>query len=388
MTFQSVFEGICMSRTIVIVGAGLGGLALARILHVHGIASTVYEAEPSRDARAQGGMLDIHEHNGQRALQAAGLFDAFNAIIHPGGQASRVLDRSGRVLLEEADDGTGGRPEVPRGELRRILLDSLPDGTVRWGHKLASVEALGNGRHRLKFSQGETADADLLVGADGAWSKVRPLLTPATPVYSGMTYVETYLFDADTQHTLAAAAVGTGALFAVEPGKGVLAHREPNGALHAYVALRKPLDWVDQLMGSDNAAIISAVAGEFEGWAPALTAMFTAAQAPPVLRPIYALPAGQRWPRTPGVTLLGDAAHLTIPAGEGANLALFDGAELAAAMVAHGDDTEAALAAHEQAMFPRSEAEAIAAEEVTEALLGARSPQSLIDFFAGHVGAV
>ena len=377
-----------MSRNIVIVGAGLGGLALARVLHMHGIASTVYEAEPSRDARAQGGMLDIHEHNGQRALQAAGLFDAFNAIIHPGGQASRVLDRSGRVLLEEADDGTGGRPEVPRGELRRILLDSLPEGTVRWGQKLASVEALGNGRHRLQFSHGEIVEADLLVGADGAWSKVRPLLTPATPVYSGMTYVETYLFDADSEHALAAAAVGSGALFAVEPGKGILAHREPNCALHAYVALRKPLAWVDQLKGRDAATIISAVAGEFEGWTPALTALFTAAQAPPVLRPIHALPAGQRWPRTPGVTLLGDAAHLTIPAGEGANLALFDGAELAAALVAHGDDTEAALAAYEQAMFPRSEAEAIAAEEVTEALLGARSPQSLIDFFASHVGAV
>ncbi|HDS0950899.1 TPA: FAD-dependent monooxygenase [Stenotrophomonas maltophilia] len=372
-----------MSRNIVIVGAGLGGLALARVLHVHGIASTVYEAEPSRHARSQGGMLDIHEHNGQRALQAAGLFDAFSAIIHPGGQASRVLDRSGAVLLEEADDGSGGRPEVPRGELRRVLLDSLPDGTVRWGRKLASVEALGNGRHRLQFSQGETVDADMLVGADGAWSKVRPLLTPATPDYSGMLYVETYLFDADAQHPLAAAAVGSGALFAVEPGKGILAHREPNGALHAYVALRKPLEWVEQLKACDTAAIIRAVAGQFEGWTPALTALFTAAQTPPVLRPIYALPAGQRWPRTRGVTLLGDAAHLTIPAGEGANLALFDGAELAAALVAHGDDTEAALAAYEQAMFPRSAAEAIAAEEVTEALLGKDSPRSLIDFFAG-----
>lgn len=109
-------------------------------------------------------------------------------------------------------------------------------------------------------------DADLLVGADGAWSKVRPLLTPSTPVYSGMLRVETCLFDADSQQALAAAAVGSGALFAVEPGRGIVAHREPNGALHAYVALRKPLEWVEHLKACDTPAVIKAVADEFHGW--------------------------------------------------------------------------------------------------------------------------
>src|SRR5690242_14552098 len=128
-----------MTTPVTIVGAGLGGLTLARVLHVHGIPATVYEAEPSAGTRAQGGQLDIHEHDGQVALAAASLTSEFRAIINEGGEALRVLDRHGKVLLDEPDDGNGGRPEVLRGDLRRILLDSLPSETVRWGKKLTGV---------------------------------------------------------------------------------------------------------------------------------------------------------------------------------------------------------------------------------------------------------
>jgi len=373
-----------MNTSIAIIGAGLGGLTLARVLHVHGIAATIYEAEVSANARAQGGMLDIHENNGQLALKAAELFDEFLAIIHAGGQATRVLDKDGNVLFEDSDDGTGGRPEVPRGDLRRILLDSLPAGTVRWGHKVTTVSPLGGGQHVLTFADGSTATTGLLVGADGAWSRVRPLLSEATPAYVGTSFIETYLFDSDTRHKASADAVGGGALFAPAPGKGIFAHREPNGVLHTYVQLNKPKDWIDSIDFSDPVAAKARVAEEFDGWTPALTALITDGETDPVPRAIHALPVEHRWAREPGVTLLGDAAHLMIPSGEGANLAMFDGAELGKAIAANPGDVEAALIAYEKDLFPRSASEAAEAKEVLKVCIGPNAPQSLVDFFGNN----
>lgn len=373
-----------MNTSVAIIGAGLGGLTLARVLHVHGIAATIYEAEPSANARAQGGMLDIHVSNGQFALKAAGLFDQFLDIIHAGGQATRVLDKDARVLFEDFDDGTGGRPEVLRGELRRILLDSLPANTVRWGRKLATVAALGGGRHGLTFADGSTVTTGLLVGADGAWSRVRPLLSKAKPAYIGTSFIETYLFDSDARHPASAEAVGSGALFALAPGKGIAAHREPHGVLHTYVQLNKPKEWIDSIDFSDPAAALTRIAEEFDGWAPELTALITDSETHPVPRPIYALPVEHRWDRVPGVTLLGDAAHLMAPSGEGANLAMFDGAELGKSIAANPGDVEAALITYERDLFSRSASEAAEAERILNVCLGPNAPRSLVDFFTDH----
>jgi len=366
---------------IAIIGAGLGGLMLARVLHVHGIDATVYEADESPTARTQGGMLDIHENNGQVALKAAGLFKQFLKIIHQGGQATRVLDQNGKVLIDEPDDGTGGRPEVPRGALRQILLDSLPANTLRWGHKLREASAIGGGQHLLTFVNGASVTTDLLIGADGAWSKVRALVSDATPEYAGATFIETYLFDGDNRHPASAKAVGDGAFFAVAPGKGILAHREPDGTLHTYVELNKPKSWIENIDFSNPKTALASVANEFDGWAPELLAMITDGETKPVPRPIYALPVDHKWNRIPGVSLVGDAAHLMIPSGEGANLAMFDGAELARFIIANPDNIEAALAAYEQELFPRSSKEAAESKIILDTCIGANAPQSLVDMF-------
>jgi len=372
-----------MTTPVTIVGAGLGGLTLARVLHVRGIPATIYEAEPSAQARTQGGQLDIHENNGQLALEAAGLTGEFRAIIHEGGAATRMLDSRGTVLLDEPDDGTGGRPEVLRGDLRRILLDSLPDGMIQWGRRVTGVQSLGDGRHELTFADGPAVTSSLLVGADGAWSRIRPLLSDAKPAYVGTSFIETYLYDADERHSATAKAVGGGAMYALTPGKGIVAHREAGNVLHTYVELNRPAEWIAGLDFTDAAAAITRVAAEFDGWAPELTALITDGETAPIPRPLYALPDRHRWDRVPGVTLLGDAAHLMPPSGEGANLAMFDGAELGQAIAAHPDDIEAALTAYEQAMFPRSESEAADSWEILELCLGDRAPFGLIDFLAG-----
>jgi 2-polyprenyl-6-methoxyphenol hydroxylase-like FAD-dependent oxidoreductase len=389
MTFQDWnnipdAEGAILNTSVTIIGAGLGGLTLARVLHVHGIPATVYEAEASPTARTQGGMLDIHDHNGQLALAAAGVIEEFRGLVLEGREATRVLAPDGTVLLDEPDDGTGGRPEVQRGALRQLLLGSLPPGTVRWGHKVTGARALGDGRHEVTFADGTAITASLLVGADGAWSRVRPLLSDATPEYVGTSFVETYLFDGDTRHPAAAKAVGDGALLANVPGKGIQAHRESGDTLHTYVALSKSQDWFAAIDFTDAAAATARIAQEFDGWAPELTALITDGETAPVLRPLNALPVEHRWDRAPGVTLLGDAAHLSPPNGEGANLAMYDGAELGTAIAAHPDDIEAALPAYEQALFVRSADAAAEAARDFEVCFGDDTPQSLIGLLTGQ----
>ncbi|WNI34319.1 FAD-dependent monooxygenase [Streptomyces sp. ITFR-6] len=369
---------------VTVVGAGLGGLALARVLHVHGIPATVYEAEASATARAQGGMLDIHPWNGQPALAAAGLIEEFRGLVLEGRESYRVVDRTGSVLLDLPDDGTGSRPEVQRGRLRQLLLDSLPDGTVRWRHKVTDVRALGNGRHEVRFADGGTVTTGLLVGADGAWSRVRPVLSDATPTYAGVTSVETFLSDAVGRHPAAAAAVGPGSLFALAPGKGILAMREADGSLHSYAQLVKPLGWPADTDASDASALTARVVAEFEGWAPQLTALLTDSDTAPFLRPLHTLPVGHHWDPMPGITLLGDAAHLAPPNGEGANLAMLDGAELGRAVARYPDDIEKALAEYEHAMFARA-AEA-AGEDVYGIMLGDDAPHSWIAMMTGGDG--
>lgn len=370
-----------MHRTIAIVGAGLGGLTLARVLQAHGVAATIYEAETSATTRTQGGLLDIHEETGQVALRAAGLYDEFLTLVRPGEDAKRVVDRHGTILFDMPADPGSARPEVDRGELRRQLIDSLTPGTIRWGHKLASVRHRAEGGYDLTFAEGPATRADIVIGADGAWSKVRPLITPAEPVYSGTCFIEIALASGGQNCRASVAAIGSGTLMAVAPGQGIIAHRYGDGHVRGYVALNKPEEWMRSIDFADPSAGLRQVAAEFDGWSPLLTAFVTDSDAEPWLRPIYALPVGLTWDRVPGVTLVGDAAHLMSPfAGEGANLAMYDGADLASELVEQ-PDIEAALTAYEDRLFLRSGDASGRSAQNLDLFFGRAAPQSVVTLF-------
>ena len=351
---------------IAIIGTGPGGLTCARILQRAGHEVTIYERDTGPDARDQGGTLDMQRATGQVALDRAGLLDEFLARSRPEGQDMQILDQHGTVHLRHiAADGDRDAPEMDRADLRALLLASVEPGTIRWGAALTEAVPLGRGRHRLEFGDGASVETGLLAGADGAWSRVRPLVSPHQPRYEGVVFVEISFGDVDEAHPQVAKLVGRGGMFALGENRGIIAQRQARDRIRAYVALRDDLTWAerDHLDLADPAAVRAYLLGRFGGWAPELRQLLAECDDRFIVRPIYALPVPHRWNTRAGVTLVGDAAHLMSPfSGLGANTAMLDGTDLAAAIIAHGATTEA-LAAYEATMLPRAAENAAGAHE-------------------------
>ena len=368
-----------MTSTIAIVGAGLGGLALARVLHVNGMDAVVYERDSSRVARGQGGMLDIH--SGQRALREAGLIDQFHAIARGEGQDMRLLEPDGTLLLQEdtPDDAPLERPEVDRAALRDLLLDSLPEGTVRWGHAFRAAD-----HGLLHFADGGRATYDLLVGADGAQSRVRSLLTDARPSHIGQNIVEVGIPDIDRTHPDLAAMVGRGNYWVLGDGLSLAAQRNGDGRVRIGLSFYNTAEnWfaTSGIPFDDPPAARARLIELLPGWDARFTALIAACDDMVVPRPITTLPVGLTWPSRPDITLLGDAAHLMPPVGEGANMALLDGALLGLALAARPDDVGAAVSAYEREMFERTGAAARKSAGIHELLTSPDAAQKMLAFF-------
>ncbi|MBR7825201.1 FAD-dependent monooxygenase [Actinospica sp. MGRD01-02] len=364
---------------IAIVGAGLGGLALARVLHVNGIDAVVYEREAWRGARGQGGMLDIH--SGQRALRAAGLIDEFYAIARGEGQDMRLLTPDGTLLLQEdtPDDAPLLRPEVDRADLRNLLLDSLPEDVVRWGHAFAFAD-----KGLLHFADSSSAAYDLLVGADGASSRVRALLTDARPVHIGKNVVEIGIPDIDRTHPDLAAMVGRGTYWVLGDGISLAAQRNGDGRVRIGVSFYNTAeDWfaTSGIPFDDPAAARARLIELLPGWDPRITALIESCDDTIMPRSSTSLPIGLTWPSTPGATLLGDAAHLMPAVGQGANMALLDGAVLGLALAAHPHDFPAAVKEYEREMFERTGAAARKSADMHELLSSPDAAQKMLAFF-------
>jgi 2-polyprenyl-6-methoxyphenol hydroxylase-like FAD-dependent oxidoreductase len=339
-----------MRHRIAVVGGGPGGLAFARVLHRHGHPVAVLERDPGPDARPPGGTLDLHEGLGQLALDKAGLLAEFRTLSRPEGQAMRILDTDGSVLRDwRPGPDEQANPEIDRGQLRDLLLGPLE---VQWGRNVTNVVPGTGGGAVVHFADGRQETFDLVVGADGAWSRVRPAVSPVTPHYTGVTSVETSLDDVDTSHPDLARLIGDGSLSVYGANRSLTAQRNSGGHVKVYAKFRAPLDWHAGLDLADAEAVRSSLLGLFDGWAAPVLDLLRHGTAF-VHRPIYVLPEGHSWAHVRGVTLLGDAAHLMPPLGAGANLAMLDGAELAEA-VAGPDDLDQAVRAFEERMGARA----------------------------------
>lgn len=358
MTDKKECPATLRNKQIVIVGGGPSGLTLARLLQMNGADVQLFESDISSAGRNQGGALDLHEDSGQLAMRKAGLFDQFLAASRPEGQATKVFDKHGKIYIDFGrEDEQTFRPEIDRGVLRELLLGSLDPGTVKWNRRLQHVERTPNERLHLIFEGGSDAEADLLFGCDGAWSKVRPLVSPTRPYYSGVSFIESRISDADQSHPGVAALVGQGSILATSDNRALLAQRNGDGNIRLYVTFRELEGWID-LLGLDfdrPAEVRKTLLPFFEGWAPHLVEMLRVSDDYFVPRPLYTLPPEQEWSSQPDATLLGDAAHVMPPfTGRGANLAMLDSVELAEALTSgRYPDASTAIRTYETAMLGR-----------------------------------
>ncbi|WP_369023701.1 FAD-dependent oxidoreductase [Nocardia cyriacigeorgica] len=355
-----------MNFRIAVVGAGPAGLTFARVMHRHGCAVTVFERDAGPDARPAGGTLDLHDGLGQRALRKAGLWEQFRGLARPEGQAMRILDIDGTVLRDwRPGPDEQANPEIDRGQLRDLLLGPID---VRWGRRVTEVVPEAGGGAVVRFGDGREESFDLVVGADGAWSRVRPAVSPVTPHYTGVTVIETSLDDVDARYPDLARLVGDGSVAVYGVNRAVVAQRNSGGHVKVYAQFRAPLEWHTDLarhLGptvragqdagvdpNDAEALRSILPELFDGWAAPVLDLLRHGSVF-VHRPLYVLPVAHAWTHVPGVTLLGDAAHLMPPLGAGANLAMLEGAELAETLTA-ADDLDGAVRAFEEQMWTRA----------------------------------
>ncbi|MFC9693145.1 FAD-dependent oxidoreductase [Kribbella sp. NPDC056951] len=332
---------------VAIAGAGIGGLALAQGLLKAGVEVRVYERDPSPAFRRQGYRIHIGPV-GEQAL-AAVLPEAVRRRVietatHPGDLVAGFDPQLNR--LSEQTFPIGGPDSitsVDRYAFRRAMMTGL-DEVIAFGKEFSSYGVVGDGVE-IRFADGTTEVADVLVGADGVGSRVRAQLLPSFVVHdSGIRCIYGKVPLADAVRAVAPEAFLRGFCF-VNEGVGA-------GLAFAPVLFRTPPaeygDYLmavmtgtaeqlghrdDELFAMSPSELWGLVGKHVADWHPAIRALVDAADAsaafPIALRTCTSvLP----WPDGP-VVLLGDAVHPMLPsAGAGANTALWDAARLTSAL--------------------------------------------------------
>ncbi|KAF4944287.1 hypothetical protein FSARC_14708 [Fusarium sarcochroum] len=332
---------------IAIVGGGPAGLCLGVLLHKYGIPFTIYDLrnKPMKDFLSEpSGPLDLHEETGLAAIRSSGLWDKFVPLTTECSRTLKVVDKHGRLTYTNNGEQQH-RPEIPRNALTLLLLSSVPAENITWGHKLQNATRTPEGKILLNFGSNGTAEYDFVIGADGAWSKIRQLLTNIKPHYGGVQYTTLHILNATSRYADLSNLVGPGTCFVLGDKNGVFSQRGVEDSIRLYVSIStkseenlekatekvtvaslKKLLLTDPDMfgmwGDETKGLISTACDEE-------AARMKVAQLPP-FKPMYMLPIGHKWPAQPGLALIGDAAHLMMPwAGEGVNQALRDALDLA-----------------------------------------------------------
>ncbi|KAL7929324.1 hypothetical protein V8C35DRAFT_315722 [Trichoderma chlorosporum] len=374
-----------MCATIAIIGAGPCGLTLARLLECRGIDYVVYERDESDVSNRRGGSLDIHAETGQLALKEAGLFDEFKKHARYEDTSFAIANQQGERVFQigQARDA----PEIDRVLLRQILLDSIPKEKVRWNHVLQGITSEQSGQHTLQFTDGSSASGfHLVIGADGAWSKVRASITPAKPQYSGNHYIESRINPNSVYHPTMVSKVGAGTLMCLGSSKEIVTQRQGNGSYRIYLGVTVPEDFVRggliDLTDTESTRRLFLSSEFFGDWAEELKDLIRYSEDFRSWPLYYMAPEAVSWDSVPGLTLVGDAAHVATPNGEGVNCAMADALSLASKIATYGTNAlDRAVTEYEQDMFRRGAEHIKNGLEMAAVIRHEDGPTALIAFF-------
>ena len=336
---------------IAIIGGGIGGLAAAAFLRRAGLRATVYE-QAGRLAEVGAGV--VVAPNAARLLRALGVLSVLEERAVPletGWEFRRWQD--GRVLSVE-DLATrcsrlyGERTYTAhRADLLEAVSRAVPGEDVRLGQRCVGLDSDGE-RHLLRFADGGTAAADVVIGADGIHSMVRAALTePAPATYSGLCAFRA-LVPADRAPAFARRPAHT---LWLGPGHHLVHYPVSAGRLVNLVAFAPAGGYTTESWTAT--ATVEEFLAEFDGWDERLTGLIRAAGTPGRWALLDRAPL--TWWSRGTVTLLGDAAHPMFPFfAQGAAQAIEDAAVLARCLAAGPADPAAALARYQALRIPRT----------------------------------
>ena len=361
------------NKKIAIIGGGPGGLTLARLLQLKGAHTNVYERDVNASARVQGSALDMHEGSGWEALRKANLIAEFKKNVRRGADKKVIVNERAEIIFSdhksESDEDPGhepARPEIDRGSLRKIFLESLHLETVVWDSQVVTMERQNEG-WLLHFKNGSSAYADLVIAADGAHSRIRPYVTAIKAFYSGVTMVEINIDHAAKATPYIYDMLKGGKVMAFGKEKNILGGQKGDGGLGFYLSFKPAENWAADsgLNFLDRAQVLAWFKNEYSEWSDIWYELIENASMPVIPRPIYCMPLDQTWEASSNLTLIGDAAHVMPPfAGEGANTAMYDAVELSECLTSDRFQTlQAAISFYEVSMRKRA---AVAAKQSLE----------------------